>query len=97
MAKEEDALALLVKRYQQEGSKLLQDHLQQRAADRDQLRQDMSQKKAQLATIYKDTAEFVGDTKQEAAKNSIADYEKKWKKNSEKIRDMIDKTKRGSG
>jgi hypothetical protein len=97
LADEEDKMGLLVEQYKQGGDKILskleQRHGNQRVAVVDAL----TQRKAEMVSIYSEAKEFIHETTKDLQENSTVQFEREWRKRQEAIRDEISEGRKVSG
>lgn len=82
-------MGMLVEQYKEEGGKVLDKLEQRHENERVTVVGALNQKRAEMVSIYSEAKELILDTAKDLKENSIAQFEREWRKRQEVIRDDI--------
>lgn len=94
LGEEEDALALLVSQYEENGDKLLVGLMQNRDLQKAQIERELAQRRQGLSNIYEEVKNFVDQSRETAEKSDVTLFEKQWRKNQDDILRKINQGRR---
>jgi hypothetical protein len=94
---EEDQLADIVHRYQENGAKIVNKFLQKRATETAAVEEALNNKREGTVKVYTEAKEFVMQTAEDMRTSSIAGYEKSWREDQAAIQKQILEGQRNCG
>ncbi|TAQ87296.1 hypothetical protein B7494_g4397 [Chlorociboria aeruginascens] len=89
LSNEEDAVGLMAKQYEENGSKLLEHHLVKREAEKASIIQGLEQKKEDLVQVYTDAKSVASHTLEDLKTTSVTDYRNEWELHQDSIKKEI--------
>lgn len=89
LSDEEDKMDLLVREYDENGSKLVDNLIKKRELDRATIGSNLDGKKAEMMKVYSEAKDFVMDTAKDLKDAPTSRFEKEWHKRQDSIRKNI--------
>jgi hypothetical protein len=93
LAKEEDVLGLIINQYEENGTRLIDDHAWNRDLQKENIEKQLDIRRSELVTIYDEVKGFVDKTKERMERSNMIGFEKQWMKEQESIQRQIDQAR----